>query len=439
MSANDPRNSDAQPPRDPTLFRVVRRSDLRVVRFNRRILILAGALAGVILLAVITVLPSHHRGEGDDRGSAPLGALSPDPEPWFERMDRALPIYGRDEQAVEPAAPSTSFLRELPAVLQLEDEWTRRKREIFEKAVSSLPIAQGASQARTLAQAPSGAEKVASGEYMHAIRGLISATEGQSRGSSLEALSGLSEMGNLNQQRAKKEFLEAARSEPSKGVLQQLLVRPESAYIVSEGSVIPCVLEGGINSDLPGPIRARVRENVYDTPTGRFLLIPQGTLLTGVYDSVISYGQSRVLLVGKRLIFPDASSIRLEGMPLLDTEGYAGLKDKLNRHYVRTFGSAILLAAISGGVQISQGGNESRVDSQSEDIRETLSAALGQQLGQVSSEMIQRNLRVQPTIEIRPGTRFNLHVMQDLVLPGPYQSRYFATPEIRASRGWKHR
>ena len=84
------------------------------------------------------------------------------------------------------------------------------------------------------------------------------------------------------------------------------------------------------------------------------------------------------------------------------------------------------MAAISGGAQISQGGNEPRVDSGSEDIRETLSAALGQQLGQVSSEMIRRNLRVQPTIEIRPGARFNLHVMQDLVLPAPYRSRYFA-------------
>ena len=126
-------------------------------------------------------------------------------------------------------------------------------------------------------------------------------------------------------------------------------------------------------------------------------------------------------------------------MPLLDTEGYAGLKDKLNRHYVRTFGSAILLAAISGGVQISQGGNEPRVNSQSEDIRETLSAALGQQLGQVSSEMIQRNLRVQPTIEIRPGTRFNLHVMQDLALPEAYRARYFATPAFQGSGGARRR
>ena len=145
MPTDGPQDPEGLPPSDPTLFRPITRKDLRVTRFNRRILILAGALAGVILLAVITVLPSHHRPKGDDRSSAPLGALSPDPEPWFERMDRALPIYGRDEQAVEPPAPSTSFLRELPAVLEVEDNWTRRKREMFEKAVSSLPIPKRAS------------------------------------------------------------------------------------------------------------------------------------------------------------------------------------------------------------------------------------------------------------------------------------------------------
>src|SRR5690606_12184961 len=126
-------------------------------------------------------------------------------------------------------------------------------------------------------------------------------------------------------------------------------------YEVKAGSLVPAVLITQANSDLPGQLIAQVRENVFDTATGAHLLIPQGTRAIGVYDSLVAFGQERVLVAWQRLIFPDGSSLNLESMPGTDLAGAAGFHDRVRRDYVRIFGGAILLSAISAGLQISQG------------------------------------------------------------------------------------
>jgi type IV secretion system protein VirB10 len=121
---------------------------------------------------------------------------------------------------------------------------------------------------------------------------------------------------------------------------------------VQAGSVIPGALITGIRSDLPGQITAQVTENVFDTPTGRFLLIPQGARLIGVYDSQVATGQSRVLLVWTRLIMPNGRSIVLERQQGADPGGYAGLEDEVDNHWKQLIGAALLSTLLSVGSEV---------------------------------------------------------------------------------------
>ncbi|WLT40252.1 hypothetical protein NON20_23990 (plasmid) [Synechocystis sp. B12] len=186
-----------------------------------------------------------------------------------------------------------------------------------------------------------------------------------------------------------------------------------SAFEVKAGTVIPGVMIGGINSDLPGQIIGQVSENVWDTATGRHLLIPQGSRLLGTYSNQVTRGQSRVLVGWQRIIYPDGSSLDIEGMPGVDQAGAGGFRDKVNNHYGRVFGDALLMSLFAAGIQLSQ--PEAQVGG-SYDSQQIVAASLGQQLGQAGMQITQRNLNIQPTLEIRPGYRFNVMVTRDFVV-----------------------
>ncbi len=189
---------------------------------------------------------------------------------------------------------------------------------------------------------------------------------------------------------------------------------PLSPYEVKAGTVIPAIMVGGVSSDLPGQLIGQVAENVYDTATGRYILIPQGSKLVGTYDNAVTTGQSRVLVAWTRIIYPDASSIDLGKMPGADQSGFAGFKDRVDNHFWEMFGSALLMSVFSAGVQVAQGGGDSGEDGQS--AQQTIAAGLGQQLGQFGQELARRNARIQPTLEIRPGYRFTVMVTKDMVV-----------------------
>lgn len=221
-----------------------------------------------------------------------------------------------------------------------------------------------------------------------------------------------------NKQERKEQFLktQAQAVDPEYSPSRKTAAR--SPFELKAGGLIPAVLISGLNSDLPGEAIAQVRENVYDTKTGRYLLIPQGARLVGLYDSRVAYGQKRVLLAWNRIIFPDGSSFDLKGMPGADMSGYAGFSDQVDNHYTKIFGSSVLLSLISAGVQLSQpnnggGGNNNNQPS----VSQTVGGALGQQLGQTGMNITQKNLNIQPTLEIRPGYRFNIMVTADMILP----------------------
>ncbi|ADP70342.1 conjugation TrbI family protein [Rhodomicrobium vannielii ATCC 17100] len=234
---------------------------------------------------------------------------------------------------------------------------------------------------------------------------------------------------DLNRQRDKRAFL--ADQDPKTADQNTLKARreaPRSPYEVRAGTVIPTVMIGGVNSDLPGQLLAQVSENVYDTATGRFIVIPQGSKLVGTYDSGITTGQERVLVAWTRIIYPDASSLDLGRMPGADEGGYAGFKDQVNNHVWKIWSNAILLSAFSAGIQLSQG-NGNNQTSGGLNATQTIAASTGQQLGQLGQEMAKRNLQIQPTLEVRPGYRFVVQVTKDLILrpwvPGDKATVFF--------------
>lgn len=197
---------------------------------------------------------------------------------------------------------------------------------------------------------------------------------------------------------------------------------PASPYMLRTGFVIPATMISGINSDLPGQVMAQVSQNVWDTATGRFLLIPQGTRLIGAYSSDVAYGQERVLMAWQRLIFPDGKVLDIHAMPGADSAGYAGFSDKVNSHWFRTISSAFLMSGVIAAADMSQNDGNSNSNNDRQRASDALSEALGQTLGQTLGQIISKNLNVAPTLEIRPGYRFNVMVIKDMTLPGPYQA-----------------
>jgi type IV secretory pathway VirB10-like protein len=196
---------------------------------------------------------------------------------------------------------------------------------------------------------------------------------------------------------------------------------PHSPYELRAGFVVPATLISGINSELPGQIMAQVAQNVYDTPVGRYLLIPQGSRLVGTYSSDVAYGQARVLVAWQRIVFPDGKALDIGAMPGADSAGYAGFNDLENHHYVRLFGSALLMSAVTAATTYSQRQDQGSVFGR-QDAGTALSEALGQQLGQVTAQLIAKNMNIAPTLEIRPGYRFNVIVTKDMTFTKPYQS-----------------
>ncbi len=187
---------------------------------------------------------------------------------------------------------------------------------------------------------------------------------------------------------------------------------PVSPYVLQAGAIIPVALITGIRSDLPGQITAQVTENIYDSPTGRILLVPQGTRIIGQYDNNVQFGQRRVLLVWNRLILPNGRSIVLERQPGADTQGYAGLEDGVDYHWWDLAKAAGLSTLLSVGAELAVNDEDRLLRAIRNGGQDTINDA-GQQI-------IRRQLNVAPTLTIRPGFPVRVIVTRDLVLE-PYR------------------
>ncbi len=195
----------------------------------------------------------------------------------------------------------------------------------------------------------------------------------------------------------------------------------ESPYMLGPGDVIPAVLDSAINSELPGPIIGHVAAPVYSSTGRHELLIPPGTKAFGEYSADVVWGQNRLLVAWQFLRFPNDTELDIGAMPGTDGAGRAGFEDQVDNHYVRLFSSALLLSLVTAGTSMTQGPSSSGSDRMS--VGGAMSQALGLQFGQVTAQLLQKNLNTAPTLEVRNGFRFNIVVTKKVTFPGPYTQR----------------
>jgi len=313
-----------------------------------------------------------------DAQASPQGNKAGDPQPPANQPSR--------EQAEEEAGR------------KLEEEARTNSKIFFSEAGQGAPI-------REQAQAPQ-------------LASTSSPTRDADIAKALSTVPGVASQQDATGQREKRSFYndETAQKEPATYV-KHTVKDPLSPYEVMAGTVLPAVLITGIDSDLPGQVIAQIRENVYDTATGRYLLIPQGTRVIGTYDNMISWSQDRVMQIWSRLVFPDGSSILLDGMPGADLSGKSGLGDEVNYHYAKLTYAVLLSAFMSMGAT-SYGGN---VDGYYPTLRQQLGMGVGADLNRAGQKVVDRQLNVAPTIQVRPGFKFTVMVNKDLILR-PYGS-----------------
>ena len=388
-----------------------------VTRLNRRTLaILTGGLSVAVLGATIWSLQPHRRGAGEqmelynvDRVSKSEGldGLPAD----YSKLPAQVPALGPPlpgdlgpaiVKSQQPATPTYA-----PPGHDPED--TLRK-EADAAAASSVFFRSGkpGQTAGAAVQATPGAPGMANA---------LAAFDPLAAGPASTAAQPADPTANQNRQDQKESFLKAGSTETrNSGNLQM----PASPYEVMAGTVIPAALVTGIKSDLPGDVIATVTEPVYDTATGKFLLIPQGSRILGRYNSQVSYGQSRVQMVWNRIILPDTSSLTLDNLVGTDPAGYAGVEDEVDQHWGRILAGAALTTLLGVGAELAA--PENRQDGN----RIIIAGRDGLQgsVNQVGQEMTRRNMNIQPTLTARPGLPVRIIVNRDLQLR-PYQPLFY--------------
>lgn len=208
---------------------------------------------------------------------------------------------------------------------------------------------------------------------------------------------------------------------------------PAPPFSVMASNIIPAVLVNEINSDNPAPVLATVSEDVFDTATGKYILIPQGTRILGMSSGADHSGQQRINISWNRLIFPNTSSMDLPSMPGLDETGAGGFSDQINNHVWQAFGKAALMSLISIGQNVGssnllgfQGGNQ-YTGAYNQDpnalYMQQASNNISSNMGSAANQMARRGQNLPPTITIRPGYRFDVMATVDLTFPGPYNER----------------
>ena len=220
-----------------------------------------------------------------------------------------------------------------------------------------------------------------------------------------------------------RQFIDQASGGEDEFVLKARTRAPRSPYELKTGALIPGAMISAANSDLPGDILAQVTQNVYDTASGRYVVIPQGTKLFGRYDAYVALGQERLLIVWNRLVFPDGETLDIGGMQGYDSRGLAGFNDRVNTHFLRTLANALLISVVSAS-------GEALVNAASEPDNSTFTVNLAQDFSDTTSpafnEYLRNRLRIQPTLEIRSGYRFNIIVSKDIDFDGPYERGFAA-------------
>jgi type IV secretory pathway VirB10-like protein len=391
------------PPKvDPETL-VIRASPLRAIRFKRKAVVgvTGGAVLAILGVTFYALKPSVFSvlAGSDDRSElgahAPVDALSALPKTYGDvpRLgpplpgDLGRPILERQQQlltdgsAVAPPLSDATALAEQAAQAERERQLAELK-----AARQSALLVQSGGRADTAAQPVTTlADTPAPGEVSKLA---------------------LDPDRDPNRQQRKSDFV--ARSAKEDSVDPHVLARPVSPYTLTAGTIIAGSLITGIRSDLPGLVTAQVTENVFDSATGRIVLVPQGARLIGKYDSVVAYGQKRAQVVWQRIVMPDGSTLGLDNVPASDASGYAGLADKVDGHSWALLKGVVISTLLGVGSELQFSGQGGLVQA----IRQS-----GQQnVAHAGDQLTSKTLNVQPTITIRPGTPVRLVVQKDLIL-----------------------
>lgn len=367
----------------------------------------------IMMLAVLIYSVNFAHDPKKEEEETKKAAVSEEEKPVWLVEGSGLALDPKKDQTSGVAAPPEPAKPEPLVVVQREEkpdqqaENIRRvKSQAYMSALSAPLVAKRMTDANAAAVAVSAP---GSGSASAAGQNAVSAT----------ASAGSDTYYDPAADRDKEAFFDRARKDTSWQLQEQRTAG--MPLELKTGAVIPGVMLTGVNSDLPGNMIAQVSQHVFDSATGRNLLIPQGTKIYGVYDSRIVYGQERVLIAWNRLIFPDGSSISLGAMPGADMGGMAGLNDDVNNHYMRIFGSALMMSLVSGGMAYAMDGtNDSTKTENGTRMTDEMTSSLAQQLGQTTTTLLQRNLSIKPTLEIRPGYQFNIVVTKDVIFKEPY-------------------
>lgn len=399
-----------------------------VTRLNRRTLaLLVGGLSVAVLGATIWSLQPQRRGAGEqtelynvDRVSKSEGldalpsdySMLPTSEVPPDVPELGPPLSGDLGPAIinsqQPAVASYAP----PGVDAEAAEREARRKEAEAAAASSVFFRTGQGQSGQPAAMAAQAMPVAPG-----MDNTMAAFDPLAVGPASTAAQFSDPTAAQNWQDQKEAFLQSGSAETrNSGNLQM----PASPYQVMAGTVIAAALVTGIKSDLPGDVIGTVTEPVYDSATGKYLLIPQGSRILGRYNSQVSYGQSRVQVVWHRVILPDTSSLTLDNLVGTDPAGYAGLEDDVDWHWDRIIGGAVLTTLLGVGAELAA--PENRQDGDRIIIAGRDSAQ--DSINQVGQEMTRRNMSIQPTLTIRAGMSVRIIVNRDLMLR-PYQPLFF--------------
>jgi len=377
---------------------VLRTAPARAIRFRRGVIVGAAAIASVTLVgtAWIAFRPTavHFAGQDDDRATTA--------RPMSDALNGAPATYG-DVPKLGPPLPGDLGRPILDHQREMAVEngvGAAQRAEQVAVAERDRRVAEGkAARESGLLVQPSG--RPAPTESGSVPTPPATALE--------TAKVTLDPEHDPNGQQRKTEFVNATDKESD--INPHVVTPARSPYMLSAGSVIAASLITGLRSDLPGLVTAQVTERVYDSATGRILLIPQGARLIGAYDSVVAFGQRRALVVWQRIIFPDGSSLQIDNVPATDPSGYAGLADKVDFHTWSLLKGVALSTLLGVGSSLTFTGESDLVQAIRESTQQNVSRA--------GDQLTSRNLAVQPTITIRPGAPVRLVAHRDLIFAPP--------------------
>lgn len=379
----------------------------KAVTLRKGLLIAGCILMGIIMLIIVMNLQQlSHKKKHQPQDEQVKTVATPSDKLWFTNATQKplVAVSSNTADTQTPIAQKTAQKTSLKAAVvapTLTAEETRFQRELEMQRRETAKAMSASIDSNMLT--PQSVKTSAS-----------SRASGQSNNNNIPD-------NDQNRQGEKKAFLREGGSVKT-GMAQ--LANPITPYELKAGTVIPGIMISGINSDLPGFIKGQVRQSVYDTTSGRHLLLPQGSQLFGQYDSQVVYGQERVLVVWNQITFPNGQTLDLSGMPGTDMSGYAGFTDRVNNHYFRLFSSVLLMSVMTTAAQQSQPADNS--DDNNPDVSQTLAASVGTNMASTMNAMARKNLNIQPTLEIRPGYLFNIMVTKNMVFESAYQGETVA-------------